>query len=230
MNIVYSPLLAGGGKVYAYIKVTYPAGSICTCSNGTKTLTAKDTGGECIFYIPEAGTWTVSCTDGTSSAESAPISVTTQNQIDSIILSYNLVLYSAGTEYVGFENKRYTAQSLVGTYANNGNYYTLGAANADTSICRSITNKIDLTPFSRLEATCQKRGELTNFGRLSVYTADRPEQHLEAFTEIGSTKQIYSVDISNVTGEYYICVGVATNASINQTWVDVYDILLKADG
>ena len=31
----------GGGTPYAVIGVTYPSGSVCTCSNGSVTLTAK---------------------------------------------------------------------------------------------------------------------------------------------------------------------------------------------
>lgn len=55
----------GGGNVIAFISVTYPTGSTCTCTKGTKTLRAKGTTGTMVFKIPEAGTWTVSITDGT---------------------------------------------------------------------------------------------------------------------------------------------------------------------
>lgn len=48
----------GIGKIYAVIGVTYPSGSTCTCTNGAKTLTAKDTTGRARFVIPSAGTWT----------------------------------------------------------------------------------------------------------------------------------------------------------------------------
>ena len=49
----------GGGIPYAVIGVTYPSGSVCTCTSGTLTLTAKDTSGKAMFIIPSAGTWTV---------------------------------------------------------------------------------------------------------------------------------------------------------------------------
>ena len=53
-----------GSKLFAAIGVTYPAGSTLTCTNGTKTLTAKNTSGQWVFAIPEAGTWTVTATQG----------------------------------------------------------------------------------------------------------------------------------------------------------------------
>lgn len=58
----------GTGKAYAAISVTYPIGSVCTCSNGSKTLKAKDTSGSFLFLVPSGGEWTVSCTDGTDTA------------------------------------------------------------------------------------------------------------------------------------------------------------------
>ena len=58
----------GGGtsKAFAVIGVTYPAGSTCTCTDGTKTLTLKDTGGQGFFLIPYAAVWTVTASDGTN--------------------------------------------------------------------------------------------------------------------------------------------------------------------
>ena len=61
----------GGGIPYAIISVTYPAGSVCTCANGTRTLTAKDTSGKAMFVIPSAGTWTVKAVSGDKTASSA---------------------------------------------------------------------------------------------------------------------------------------------------------------
>ena len=52
----------GRGVPYAIIGVTYPAGSVCTCADGTRTLTARDTSGKAVFVIPSAGTWTVTAT------------------------------------------------------------------------------------------------------------------------------------------------------------------------
>lgn len=81
----------GGGKLFAAISVTYPSGSTCTCTNGSKTLTAKGTGGSYVFYVPEAGTWTVSCTDGTSTASKSVV-ISNEYQSELVDLSYNIIL------------------------------------------------------------------------------------------------------------------------------------------
>ena len=59
--------------------VSYPIGSVCTCSDadGIWTLRAVDEVGKCIFYIPHEGEWTISCTDpdGTDYVETKKLDV-----------------------------------------------------------------------------------------------------------------------------------------------------------
>lgn len=85
----------GGSDTYAFIVATYPAGSICTCAKGGKTLTAKDTSGTWVFQIPEAGTWTVTATNGTATA-SVPVSITTEGQREEVTLGYPVYIVQAG--------------------------------------------------------------------------------------------------------------------------------------
>lgn len=80
-------------KVYAVIGVTYPSGSTCTCTNGTLTLTAKDTTGKALFVIPSAGTWTVKAVKGSQRA-SKTVSITAEGQVATVTLSYELYLFS----------------------------------------------------------------------------------------------------------------------------------------
>lgn len=79
----------------ATINITYPAGSTCTCSDGTTTLSAPDTSGTWACIVPNAGTWTLSCTDGTDSTSEA-VTITTDGQSVSVALSYFLWLYRDG--------------------------------------------------------------------------------------------------------------------------------------
>ena len=84
---------------YAIIGVTYPSGSVCTCSNGSVTLTAKDTTGKAIFVIPSAGTWTVKAVKGSDSASKA-VSITAEGQAATVTLVYwDGTIYDAGNEY-----------------------------------------------------------------------------------------------------------------------------------
>ena len=48
-------------ETIAFISVTYPVGSECTCENESKKLYATDTSGSFIFKIPTTGSWIISC-------------------------------------------------------------------------------------------------------------------------------------------------------------------------
>lgn len=82
--------------VYAIIGVTYPSGSTVTCTNGSKTLKAKDTSGKAAFVIPSAGTWTVKAVKGSQSASEA-VKITTEGQVKTVVLAYDLILFD-GTD------------------------------------------------------------------------------------------------------------------------------------
>lgn len=83
-------------KVYAVIGVTYPSGSTCTCTNGSKTLTAKDTTGKALFVIPSAGTWTVKAVSG-SKSKSKAVSITAEGQIATVTLTYEFFIFKSGS-------------------------------------------------------------------------------------------------------------------------------------
>lgn len=82
--------------VYAVIDVTYPSGSVCTCTNGTLTLTAKDTSGKALFVIPSAGTWTVKAVKG-SKSKSKAVSITAEGQVETVELVYEFFIFKSGS-------------------------------------------------------------------------------------------------------------------------------------
>ena len=89
-------VLSGEAAPYAVIGVTYPSGATCTCTNGSKTLTAKDTTGKALFVIPSAGTWTVKAVKGSQSASKA-VSITAEGQIATVTLTYRLYIFKNGS-------------------------------------------------------------------------------------------------------------------------------------
>ena len=104
----------GGGIPYAVIGVTYPSGSVCTCTNGTRTMTAKGTSGKAIFVIPSAGTWTVKAVSG-SKSKSKAVSITTEGQVEIVTLVFETILWEAGAD----QNT-----SITGGFATNNTSYS----------------------------------------------------------------------------------------------------------
>ena len=114
--------LMGSGlasKPYAVIGVTYPSGSTCTCTNGNKTLKAKDTTGKALFVIPSAGTWTVKAVSG-SKSKSKAVSITAEGQVEVVTLIFETVLWEAGAD----QNTSITG----GFAANDSNYVKVGGS------------------------------------------------------------------------------------------------------
>ena len=89
-------VLSGEAAPYAAIGVTYPSGSTVTCTNGSKTLKAKDTSGKALFAIPSAGTWTVKAVKG-SKSKSKAVSITAEGQVATVTLTYELYIFKSGS-------------------------------------------------------------------------------------------------------------------------------------
>lgn len=196
----------GGGTPYAAIGVTYPSGSVCTCTNGTLTLTAKDTSGKAIFVIPSAGTWTVKAVSGSKST-SKTVSITAEGQVETVTLMFELILFDGGdntgvtggwtytiTDY-GYAGPSVREDNLtVGTtlYWRPGRKWnTEGTDQKNKNGYAHTKNKIDVTNYSTITAVSNyAEGHLT-VGNASVAL------------KVGTV----SLDISALTGSYEVRLG-----------------------
>lgn len=84
----------------ATLDITYTAGYSCTCSMGGVVLSPADNSGHWVSVIPEAGTWTVTCTNG-SLVKSETVDMMIDGETNKIDIDYFLavidVLYPVGT-------------------------------------------------------------------------------------------------------------------------------------
>lgn len=178
----------------ATINVTYPAGSTCTCSDGTTTLTAPNTSGTWACIVPNAGTWTVGSTDGDKS-KSADVVITTDGQTESVTLLYITYLFKDGETY----------DSLTGGWQ--------GTVNAEKQALQLIVqagktqnvhtkSKVDMTDYSTISVKTD-----ANVHNVSLYliiedsiVASKPV----AKAELNTASDEVSLDISNITGSHFI--------------------------
>ena len=203
----------GGGKLFAVIAVTYPAGSVCTCSNGTKTLKAKDTSGKALFNIPSAGTWTVSCTDG-SSTVSKSVTITAPGQFESVKLSYDLILYDSGEEYSditgGWSGFACYSGTSKGTFTKNSSsiYIKSNGSKGAQSIAAAPANRIDITDVSTLKVNVtafKAQSEYRSYFLLSSSRDTSSTDNSVVVKEIKGTGEI-TLDVSGLSGSYYVIV------------------------
>lgn len=105
------------------VSITYPAGSVCTVSNGSKTYTAPDTNGAwyCILNYP--GTWIISCSDGFDTSSTA-VSIVYDGQVISAVVSYfkatiNITYAKGSMCTCSYGDLTYTAPDTSGSWVCN---------------------------------------------------------------------------------------------------------------
>lgn len=227
---------SGGGKLFAIIAVTYPAGSVCTCTNGARTLKAKDTSGKVLFNVPSAGTWVVSCTNGTKTA-SKSVSITAERQAETVNLK-ELELYNAGVKNVEFSTG--TAGNSAGTVTWNDAAVKL-YAKAVTNINHMgvtyiyTTEAQNLTEYSALKAVlgiAEGTGyhfALNITSGIPTFTAGNPvptNMIARSAYDSPTTGMTAELDIEEINSGY-ICVEVwTTNAAGTNVTANVNSIIL----
>lgn len=215
----------GGGTPYAAIGVTYPSGSVCTCTNGTLTLTAKGTGGKAIFVIPSAGTWTVKAVSGSKSA-SKTVSITAEGQVETVTLMYELVLFNNGvvSGYAwGSSNNNGYGDGKV----SDGLIYLYGYT-WDNNISLQpgwgeigISSAIDLSDYSTLKVHLNKIDNADGTAKIQVGTT--------ALGDNTATKNVTltagtttSLNISSITGNKYISLYAQSDTGTYGNMIKAY--------
>ena len=177
----------------ATINITYPAGSTCTCSDGTTTLSAPDTSGTWACIVPNAGTWTVSSTDGDKS-KSADVVITTDGQTESVTLLYITHLFNNGDTCDAITGGWGTGSTSTGSASISGQQISI-AANAQKNFSCGPKNKIDVSEYEALSVAVDSIGG----GELSVYLYATSISNPAAKVTTATTGTV-SLDISSVFG------------------------------
>lgn len=215
----------------ATINITYPAGSTCTCSDGTTTLSAPDTSGTWACIVPNAGTWTAAATDGEKNA-SETVSINTDGQIASIELSYRALLYQAGdtsdkwqyeSMYINTSYKKATAPTV-----NVESDSMMITQPTHVNCCAYVYNReIDMTTLNTLRFDGELSTAMTNFTdaaclciwtSLGTYVTDNRVAYINFKT--ASPKQI---DVSALTGMHRVGFFLFSNG----TYAKVNSLLIE---
>ncbi len=177
----------------ATINVTYPAGSTCTCSDGTTTLTAPNTSGSWTCIVYNAGTWTATATDGDKS-KSADVVITTDGQTENITLQYITHLFNNGDTCDAITGGWGTGATSAGSASISGQQISIVAYAEKTFSC-GPKNKIDVSEYKALSVTVDS----IDNGSLSVYLYATSISNPAAKVTTATTGTV-SLDISSVFG------------------------------
>ena len=208
----------GGASSFAFIVATYPSGSTCTCTNGTKTITAKNTSGSFVFHIPSAGTWTVSCTNGTNT-KSQSVSITAEGQSVSVTLTYRIYFYNRGDIA---NSGGWGSNATSRTTFNADHIYIKGTGSGETFIHSQVPVPLGYTKMyivgevlDEVNDICFEKSGLANNSDWSL-TVAWSNGTVGAFTRV--------VDISGVTtlSGRYVKIGVGWGVNCKGNIYEVY--------
>lgn len=222
-----------GARLRSVIAVTYPEGSVCSCTNGTKTLKAKDTSGKALFNVP-VGEWTVTATDG-SRTTSKTVSITTDGQNETVDLSYRLYIIENGiyNRTYGFSGQMRSGSTVEITENSAGYLYINGGKQVGNGI--TTNNKLDVSAYSKLVCDIQLTSfdidknwvglatTLNNSSSTDVANAMPYKSKMVAQT---SSKQTVTLDVSSANGSYYIGF-IFLRAYDKLTAANVYNLYLE---
>lgn len=191
----------------ATINVTYPAGSTCTATDGTTTLTAPDTSGTWECVVPNAGTWTVSLDIGLFET----VSITTNGQTVTIDKWY---LYKSGTWSGTKIQKNGGSASCV----DNGTSYSFNSSKVNDSYYY-FGVECDLTAFKTLNA----RFESASGGHVGMFITDSATPNYLSLYDgrdtvayrLGCVKGVNSISINNLSGKKFVWFGVYGDETIS---------------
>lgn len=187
----------GGSKPtqpFALIQQPYPVGSTCTCSKGDIVLTAPDTSGLALFAIPEAGTWTVTSTDGTDS-KAQTVEVSTQGEtIVAPALAYELVLYDAGNEYSSITGGWAVTNSGVSSATKNATSIYLN--NDDNWNCYTYSGKaVNMADYTTIHVKVSNAWRTNSNGYMYIDVGGQSAY----MTSKSTGARTYTLDISKIT-------------------------------
>ena len=200
----------------ATIHVTYPAGSTCTATNGTTTLTAPDTSGTWDCVVPNAGTWTIAV----NGKDFDSVEITDDG------MSVNA--YPGYLFYYGKQDMKWESKALVqSTGQNMVAYAPKVTTNADGSVTVTYetgsnrrrggyinTEKIDFSKISSITVIMDYMPGTTN-ARSGIYVL--PEGYTSyqgsavANLWIGGSPSetgIYVLDVSDVNIDAYLFIAI----------------------
>lgn len=221
----------------AYINITYPANSNCIVQNSGGQTVASDTntGSSTKTWtatVGATGTYTVTATatDGSGKTKSTTVSITADGQSESVKLTYETYYYNKG-DLCNAVTGGWTKTGSGGSLAFNTASMTLYVNTWGFPTDASTVNKVDLTNIKTLYFSVKSA---TSYGaqgypRIGVATTSNPDssepsQWVTSITlSASSAFTTISIDVSGLTGGYYIVFG-GYNGDDGPATIEVQDI------
>lgn len=211
----------------AYINITYPAGSICTATDGVSTFTAPNTSGTWALTVLNKGTWTIS-----NGEVSENVEITADGQTVSVELSSQTFIYYYQTGVTGVEAGSWDGLNIRSDDGwSNGSLSTtnkaLNITVNNSSYGVGATKKLDLTFISELRIVATATG----FGGgdydqavvwISSVRSTATDTNYVIKQELITGTNI--IDVSSLSGSYYLVIDAASDYSRTLVASEIYGV------
>lgn len=216
------------------INITYPAGSTCTCKNGSMTFTAPNTSGTWKCVVPNTDTWTISCTN-TFDTISENVSITESGQSKSVTLYYYLFNAGKWRKISSFEASksrisRSSLDAMLPTVSGTSVITISGPGNDGSAFSNT---KIDLTNWKTLKLNLTATAIDNNSdGNTMVVRFGVTSSNADKYTAIayknmrhGQAAATISVDVTSIKTSAYLFFslegwGASKSISFNRVWLE----------
>lgn len=217
--------VSSGTSFSATISITYPSGSTCTVSNYKKTWKAPNTTGSWTFKANDVGYYTVKAVDGTKS-KTVEVLITTDGQTKAVVLTYELVIYNAGSfgknsSGTTFDAKKSDDNNGASSITKNSTYmlwecganaYCIFYINPKASCAGYKTLKISVT-----NASTDIDSDADGIGKFGLKSNNNTGSSgfvaKTTFTSLSGSRTL-SLDVSSVASTaYYIAMQFGTPSS-----------------
>lgn len=208
----------GGGEAFAFLKVTYTEGGICSVSNGTTTITAEDTSGYYVFVIPTQGMWTVTL-------QYEGESYTRHININNYASVYELEIIAWDGWIFNPDNGGdqtyitggWERGGTAGTLSVTAEYVAFKSGTSGTERMAKTVNPIDLYEFNTLKVRAYRDGTATSWAKYRVgISTSNLVPSIVVSQSVNSTPTDYEIDISELdkTQKYYVVITDAGSGSV----------------
>lgn len=206
----------GGGKAYAMLLVTYPAGSTITCTNtsGKKAISST----EMLFYVKSAGDCVVTITNGVKTV-SRTVSFTYEGQSEAISISYTLIIHDASS---GTKVNWTIGQNASVTF-DASNRMVVKPTSSEYAGLIGTSQQYDLSSYSRLCMEYTSTITANTYNRFGVGNSIVVALPTYVNYTPTSTSKVVELDISSINTGYIVIVTDSRptqTLTVTKIWVD----------
>lgn len=211
----------------ATITITYPANSTCvvTDSSGATIASDTNTGTAAKTWtatVGATGTYTITATatDGSGKTKSTTVSITANGQVSTAELAYDYVIFNSGGLNSAYSDGGGGATVTVTTDSSGVKILNFPSGGGYNRMAY-LKPAVDLTDYKTLKisgfATADRKFAVWK----TVPDSDNAGMTASVVIKQGTSKSSYTIDVSNLTGNYYL----GTQYAIGDT--TIYELILE---